>query len=143
MSKLSSVFCTTVRDVYSKEQIEYLHWFAGHCMYEVETKRSCCRGDPQIPDHIRKELAYQDYANPEYRGWLSIIDLNAELQEEPVYTEGCFIRDTDGLLKFGIRTTTQEAYYQEDNGWYKDWVEDEKEYERNEYEYEYRIVEWC
>lgn len=118
---------------YSASQLEYMNWYAKYHL-QKKPSGSFCKGEPQIPIHVIEELTYQDYTNPEYRGWISIRDLNAELQEEPVYTEGCFIRDEDGALTFGLRTTTQEAYYQEENGWYKDWVEEE--YERNENEYE-------
>lgn len=117
---------------YSAPQLEYLNWYAK---YHLQKKPSCsfCKGEPQLPIHVIEELTYQDYTNPEYRGWISIVDLNEEFQDDPVYTEGCFIRDENGALTFGLRTTTQEAYYQEENGWHKDWVE---EYERTEDEYE-------
>lgn len=110
---------------YSAQQLEYLNWYAK---YHLQKKPSCsfCKGEPQLPIHVIEELTYQDYTNPEYRGWISIVDLND--QDEPVYTEGCFIRDENGALTFGLRITTQEAYYQEE----KDWVEDE----RTEDEYE-------
>lgn len=123
MYTLSRIFSNSE---YSASQLEYLNWYAK---YHLQKKSSCsfCKGEPQLPIHVIEELTYQDYTNPEYRGWISIVDLNE--QDDPVYTEGCFIRDENGALTFGLRTTTQEAYYQEE----KDWVE---EYERTEDEYE-------
>lgn len=121
---------------YSASQLEYLNWYAKYHL-QKRPAGSVCKGEPQLPIHVIEELTYQDYTNPEYRYWISIIDPNSECEDDAdnVYTEGCFIRTASGELTFGIRTTTQEAYYQEENEWPKDWVE---EYERNE-EDEYDI----
>lgn len=131
MYTLSSIFRNSE---YSASQLEYLNWYAKYHLQKKPTG-SVCKGEPQLPIHVIEELTYQDYTNPEYRGWISIVDLNEDFHDEPVYTEGCFIRDKNGALTFGVRTTTQEAYYQEENEWPKNWVE---EYERNE-EDEYDI----